>query len=66
VFRQTPVEKRRNRDTAWFAAIDTVRPARRVYFEQWLEPANFDGIGRQIKPLGRLTEGVRVASDPKL
>ena len=37
VFRQTPVEKRRNHDTAWFAAIDTVRPARRVYFEKWLE-----------------------------
>lgn len=66
VFRQVPAEKGRNRDTAWIAAIDTVRPARRVCFEQWQDPANFEGNGRQITPLGRLTEGVRVALSPKL
>ncbi|MDK3073216.1 GNAT family protein [Sedimentitalea sp. JM2-8] len=64
VFRQALVVKGRNRDTAWFAAIDKEWPALRDAFGQWLDPANFDGSGRQITPLGRLTEEIRVASDP--
>jgi hypothetical protein len=41
------VVKGQNRDTAWFAIIDTDWPAIRRIFEQWLEPANFDQRGQQ-------------------
>lgn len=66
VFRQALVYKGRNRDTAWFAAIDTEWPALHDAFSAWLSPANFDAAGRQIVPLGDLTKQVRVASDPVL
>jgi RimJ/RimL family protein N-acetyltransferase len=46
-FRQHMVVKGQNRDTAWFAIIETDWPAIRRAFEQWLEPANFDHQGRQ-------------------
>jgi RimJ/RimL family protein N-acetyltransferase len=46
-FRQHMVVKGQNRDTAWFAIIDTDWPAIRRAFEQWLEPANFDHRGQQ-------------------
>jgi RimJ/RimL family protein N-acetyltransferase len=46
-FRQHMVVKGQNRDTAWFAIIDTDWPAIRQAFEQWLEPTNFDHQGRQ-------------------
>jgi RimJ/RimL family protein N-acetyltransferase len=51
-FRQHMVVKGRNRDTAWFALLDREWPARKLAFEQWLAPANFDAAGRQIRPLG--------------
>lgn len=51
IFRQHMVIKGRNRDTAWFAMLDHEWPARRESFERWLDPANFDGNGRQIAPL---------------
>ncbi len=66
VFRQAMVVKGRNRDTAWFAAIDSEWPALRTAFETWLAPQNFDRQGRQIQRLGELTAPVRVASDPSL
>ena len=66
VFRQALVIKGRNRDTAWFAAIDNEWPALREAFRAWLDPANFDTSGRQIERLGKLTAPVRVASDPSL
>ena len=47
VFRQAGVVKGRNRDTAWFAAIDTEWPALRAAYDTWLDPANFDADGRQ-------------------
>lgn len=46
-FRQAVVNKGRNRDTAWFSILDAEWPVRRSAFERWLEPANFDGDGRQ-------------------
>lgn len=64
VFRQAAVVKGRNRDTAWFAAIDREWPSLRAAFEAWLSPSNFDASGRQIERLGDLTGLVRVASDP--
>lgn len=64
VFRQATVVKGRNRDTAWFAAIDKEWPALRDAFEAWLDPANFDGEGRQRVALSALTAGILVARDP--
>lgn len=66
VFRQAAVVKGRNRDTAWFAVIDRDWPALRAAYDAWLDPANFDGAGRQRERLGDLTGLVRVASDPAL
>lgn len=66
VFRQALVYKGRNRDTAWFAAIDKEWPALKQAFEVWLSPRNFDAAGRQNESLSDLTRLVRVAEDPTL
>ena len=54
VFRKAAVIKGRNRDTAWYAAIDKEWPALRVAFQGWLAPANFDEQGRQHVRLSAL------------
>jgi RimJ/RimL family protein N-acetyltransferase len=54
VFRQATVYKGRNRDTAWYAAIDGEWPRLRAAFERWLDPGNFDGEGRQRDSLPAL------------
>jgi len=46
-FRQHRVFRGQNRDTAWFAMIDSGWPPIRRAFERWLEPANFDDRGQQ-------------------
>lgn len=66
VFRQQAVVKGRNRDTAWFAAIDSEWPALRAAHERWLARDNFDADGRQITRLGDLTAPLLVAPDPAL
>ncbi len=66
VFRQATVIKGRNRDTAWFAAIDSEWPALEQAFQTWLSPENFAEDGSQIQKLGDLTGPVRVSSDPAL
>jgi hypothetical protein len=48
------VVKGRNRDTAWFAMLDSEWPAIRSAFERWLAPDNFDGAGRQRISLSAL------------
>lgn len=53
-FRQHMIVKGRNRDTAWYALLDGDWPARRRAFETWLDPANFDGEGRQRLALSAL------------
>jgi RimJ/RimL family protein N-acetyltransferase len=58
VFRQATVYKGRNRDTAWYAAIDQEWPALQAAFLQWLDPANFDEDGRQRLRLADLTSPV--------
>jgi RimJ/RimL family protein N-acetyltransferase len=55
IFRQATVRKGRNRDTAWYAAIDKEWPALRAAFEQWLSPSNFDAQGKQRVSLASLT-----------
>jgi RimJ/RimL family protein N-acetyltransferase len=46
-FRQATLYKGRNRDTAWYSIIDKEWPERKAAFEAWLEPGNFDALGRQ-------------------
>jgi RimJ/RimL family protein N-acetyltransferase len=60
VFRQATVYKGRNRDTAWYAAIDSEWPRLRAAFETWLDPANFYAEGRQRQSLSALTRPILV------
>jgi RimJ/RimL family protein N-acetyltransferase len=60
IFRQARVTKGRNRDTAWYAAIDAEWPALRAAFETWLDPGNFTRDGRQRQPLRALTRPILV------
>lgn len=55
VFRQATVYKGRNRDTAWYAAIDREWPALEDAFLRWLDPTNFDDGGEQRIRLADLT-----------
>ena len=64
VFRQMMVVKGRNRDTAWFAAIDGEWPALKSAFDRWLDPGNFDAEGRQKESLSVLTRPILVSADP--
>lgn len=66
VFRQATVVKGRNRDTAWFAAIDSEWPALKEAYTAWLSPSNFDSAGCQRESLGDMTRLVRVMDDPTL
>jgi RimJ/RimL family protein N-acetyltransferase len=61
LFRQARVSKGRNRDTAWYAAIDREWPALDRAFRQWLDPANFDAGGRQRVSLSALTSPILVS-----
>ena len=45
VFRQATMTKGRNRDTAWFAAIDKEWPGLKARFEQYLSSKNFTNGG---------------------
>lgn len=54
VFRQATVYKNRNRDTAWFALLDSDWPDVRKAYLQWLSSDNFDSQGQQIKSLSQL------------
>jgi RimJ/RimL family protein N-acetyltransferase len=47
LFRQHMIIKGRNRDTAWYAMLDGEWPSRKLAFERWLAPENFDADGRQ-------------------
>jgi len=55
VFRQSSIYKGRNRDTAWYAAIDSEWPELARAFERWLDPVNFDALGIQRLRLPDLT-----------
>lgn len=55
IFRQATVSKGRNRDTAWYAAIDAEWPQLRAAFLTWLDPGNFDETGQQRSRLADLT-----------
>jgi RimJ/RimL family protein N-acetyltransferase len=61
-FRQHLISKGRNRDSAWFSMLDAEWPDCRLAFERWLDPANFDAAGRQLRPLSALRRA-RTESD---
>ncbi|WP_410499950.1 GNAT family N-acetyltransferase [Chitinibacter sp. S2-10] len=50
-FRQATVNKRRNRDTAWYSIIDQEWPRLQTAYEQWLAQDNFDSADRQKRRL---------------
>jgi RimJ/RimL family protein N-acetyltransferase len=54
IFRQHMIIKGRNRDTAWFSMLESEWPKRKVAFERWLDPSNFDANGRQKISLSAL------------
>ena len=66
VFRQATISKGRNRDTAWFAAIDAEWVSLQIAFENWLQAENFDTAGQQKQSLSAMTEAVLVLRDPML
>lgn len=51
VFRQHMVVKGKNRDTAWYAIVDSEWPRLQQAYRRWLDPANFDAEGGQKKTL---------------
>jgi RimJ/RimL family protein N-acetyltransferase len=55
IFRQHMIYKGRNRDTAWYAMIDSDWPGIKRAFETWLAPENFDENGRARQRLSDLT-----------
>ncbi len=56
VFRQALVYKQRNRDTAWFAVIDSDWPVLKQSFESWLAAENFDDQAVQRRGLAEIRE----------
>ena len=58
VFRQHMIVKGRNRNTAWYSMLDSEWPKRKVAFERWLHPSNFDANGRQKVSLSALNREV--------
>jgi RimJ/RimL family protein N-acetyltransferase len=54
IFRQHMITKGRNRDTAYFSMLDSEWAARKLAFERWLGPENFDSGGRQKLSLATL------------
>jgi RimJ/RimL family protein N-acetyltransferase len=55
VWRNAVLYKGRNRDTAWFAMTDGDWARLSPAYDVWLDPANFDGDGRQRTSLSALT-----------
>lgn len=54
VFRQANIVKGRNRDTSWFAMVDSEWPGIRSAFAEWLARENFDVDGKQRRSLPSL------------
>jgi RimJ/RimL family protein N-acetyltransferase len=51
LFRQHMIVKGENRDTAWFAIIDSEWPRLKAGYQAWLSPENFDERGQQRSKL---------------
>jgi hypothetical protein len=50
------IAKGRNRDNALFSMLDSEWPVRKLNFERWLAPENFDSGGRQKLSLAAFNE----------
>ena len=64
LFRNHQVSKGKNRDTAWYAMIDSEWPAIRDRYEAWLDASNFDAAGRQKRPLRTRDDDSPERTDP--
>ena len=58
VFRQMSINKGRNRNTAWFAAIDNEWPRIKAAFESYLSDNNFNDQQKPIISLSSLTKPI--------
>ena len=56
IFRKHMIIKGRNRDTAWYSMTDEEWPGRKIAFEKWLHPSNFDANGRQLRSLSEFRD----------
>lgn len=56
LFRQALVTKGRNRDTAWYAILDSEWVWLSQAYRQWLDPSNFTPEGEQKTRLSQLTK----------
>ena len=63
VFRQMSINKGRNRNTAWFAAIDTEWPALSACFDKYLSAENFDADNQPKLALSALTKPLLYKTD---
>ncbi len=54
ISRQHMIVKGRNRDTAWYAMLDSEWPPLKAAYERWLRLDNFDAEGRQKERLASL------------
>lgn len=45
------IVKGENRDTAWFAMLDSDWERLKRGYERWLNPSNFDAAGQQLSKL---------------
>ena len=54
IFRNHMIVRGRNRDTAWYSITFEEWPAIKAGFEAWLDPANFDADGRQVRTLAEV------------
>ena len=63
VFRQATISKGQNRDTAWFAAIDSEWLRLKAAFTDYLNDSNWDEAGRPKCSLADLTSAVLVKTD---
>lgn len=59
IFRQAVVYKGRNRDTCWFSITDKEWPLVKAAFEAWLDPSNFDSVGKQKRSLVALRDALK-------
>ena len=66
IFRQMMIAKGRNRDTAWYAAIDKEWPALKQAFETYLHDDNFDEKGRPRQSLTEMTKPLLFKIDDAL
>jgi RimJ/RimL family protein N-acetyltransferase len=55
IFRKHMIVKGRNRDTAWFSMLETEWRTRRLAFDYWLNPNNFDAEGGQRQTLAQIS-----------